>query len=48
MRVMGFVVTLVVMGLGRSRDRHQHSDCKYRRAKRNEHLLQGFSPERIR
>jgi hypothetical protein len=34
-----FVVTLVVMSLGCSRNRHEHRDRENRRAERKQHLL---------
>jgi hypothetical protein len=48
MVVMSLVVTLVVVSLSRSRNRHEHGDREYRRAKRIQHLLHCVSPERNR
>jgi hypothetical protein len=37
-----FVVTLVVMSLGCSRNRHEHGDRENRRAERKQHLLHWY------
>lgn len=37
--MMVMVALVMVMRLGRRRDRHQHRDCEQRRAEREQHLL---------